>query len=167
MKKKGIQELTQLLPTRGVAAATLAMLILGQSAIAADAAVFKWTDENGVVHYSDVPLDPRAEDTGVRSERTDARRIREEQLLAWEREQRDEEERETEDQRARVTQARQTEDRAVTAERCATARERAERYATAHRLYEPMPDGERRYLTDEQLTAARDAAELEVTEWCD
>lgn len=167
MKKKGFEELTRLLPARSAAAVTLGILMLGQSVLASDAAVFKWTDENGVVHYSDVPLDPRAEDTGVRSTRTDASRIREEQLLAWEREQRDEEDREAGEQEAKAAQARQSEDREVAAERCAQARGRAERYATAHRLYEPLPDGGRRYLTDEQLTAAREAAKLEVTEWCD
>jgi len=166
VREKGIKVVKRLLSSRGAAAATLAILLFGHQALASEAAVFKWTDENGIVHYSDVPLDPQAEDTGVRSKTTDARRIREEQLLAWERQQRDEEERETEQQQAGVTQARQAADREEIANRCTNARVRAERYATAHRLYEPMPDGGRRYLTDAQLSAAREAAELEITQWC-
>src|SRR5438128_8652687 len=37
----------------------LALLLLAASAAAADT-VYKWTDQHGVVHYGDKPLDPGA-----------------------------------------------------------------------------------------------------------
>ncbi len=39
------------------------------------------------------------------------------------------------------------------AEQCAKARERDASYSTSKRLYESLPDGQRRYLTDAELTA--------------
>ena len=50
---------------------------------------------------------------------------------------------------------------------CESARDRLERYETAHRLYRPLEDGEREYLSDEELDAERAAARQSVDEWCD
>ena len=41
---------------------------------------------------------------------------------------------------------------------CNAARERFNVYTTAPRLYETLPGGERRYLTEDELTAAREQA---------
>jgi hypothetical protein len=57
----------------------------------------------------------------------------------------------------------------VAAEReanCAAARERNDRYQMSRRLYRPLPDGEREYLTDEELDAARAGAAADVEQWC-
>jgi type IV secretory pathway VirB10-like protein len=152
---------------RGAAYALGALLILGSAAVAAgDAEVYKWVDDNGVVHYSDVPDNARAVETGIRYGRTNAARVEQEQAqqLAAMREQAQADDARREERRA--AEARQAEDSGVQADRCAAARERAKRYATAHRLYEPLPNGDRRYLSDEETTAAREAAELEIEEWC-
>jgi len=159
---QGTRSLTRRLPW----AAAFIIGLIGTQALASEAAVFKWTDENGIVHYSDVPLDAQARDTGMRSERTDDRAIREQQLLQWEQSQKTSAEEQEDAQGQRVAAQRQAEDQTVIADRCTNARVRAERYANAHRLYEPQPNGDRRYLTDEQLSAARKAAELEVIQWC-
>lgn len=50
---------------------------------------------------------------------------------------------------------------------CGYARQMQERYSTAHRLYRNGPDGERVYLSDEELAAARTKAESDVAAWCD
>jgi len=50
---------------------------------------------------------------------------------------------------------------------CNAARERYKVYTTAPRLYETLPGGERRYLTDDELTAARVQAKADVEQWCD
>lgn len=57
----------------------------------------------------------------------------------------------------------------VAAERaanCAAARERNDRYQMSRRLYRPLPDGEREYLSDEELDAARAGAAADVEQWC-
>ena len=50
---------------------------------------------------------------------------------------------------------------------CGYARQMQERYSTAHRLYRTGADGERVYLSDEELSAARTKAESDVAAWCD
>jgi hypothetical protein len=49
---------------------------------------------------------------------------------------------------------------------CATARERQEKYATAHRLYRDLGDGQREYLTDGEIDEARNRATADVATWC-
>ena len=143
-----------------------ALLLAAGPLAATEAEVFKWTDAAGIVHYSDVPVDSTAQGTGIRSERTDRRQVREQQLRQWEQQRRDERQQEEQAAEEQVAAARQAEDATIQATRCASARDKASKYETAHRLFEPLPNGDRRYLTDEELTAAREAAELEVTEWC-
>lgn len=53
------------------------------------------------------------------------------------------------------------------ARNCNYARQMQATYSTAHRLYKNGPDGERVYLTDEELSAARTKAESDVAAWCD
>ena len=56
---------------------------------------------------------------------------------------------------------------AARAQNCGYARQMQERYSTAHRLYRTGPDGERVYLSDDELSAARTKAESDVAAWCD
>ena len=53
------------------------------------------------------------------------------------------------------------------AENCEIARDRAQRFAISHRIYRPLPDGEREYLSSEEIDEARARAEADVQEWCD
>lgn len=53
------------------------------------------------------------------------------------------------------------------AQNCEYARQMQARYSTAHRLYRNGPDGERVYLSDDELSAARTKAESDVAAWCD
>ena len=53
------------------------------------------------------------------------------------------------------------------ARNCATARERAEQYAAAHRLYRTLENGEREYLNDGEIDEARARAAADVETWCD
>lgn len=50
---------------------------------------------------------------------------------------------------------------------CEIARERNDRYQTSRRLYRTTPDGEREYLSDAELDAARAGAAADVEKWCD
>jgi hypothetical protein len=49
---------------------------------------------------------------------------------------------------------------------CEVARQKIETYSTAHRLYRELADGEREYLSAEELTEARTKAEADVAAWC-
>ncbi|HSG65280.1 MAG TPA: DUF4124 domain-containing protein [Gammaproteobacteria bacterium] len=49
---------------------------------------------------------------------------------------------------------------------CQTARERNERYQMSRRLFRALPDGEREYLSDAEIDAAKAAAAADVEKWC-
>jgi hypothetical protein len=49
---------------------------------------------------------------------------------------------------------------------CKIAKDRLELYVTSRRLYKEMPEGERDYLDDDQLTQAREKAAEDVQKWC-
>jgi hypothetical protein len=52
------------------------------------------------------------------------------------------------------------------AENCRIARDRAQRYSVAHRLYRTLPSGEREYLTDAEIDKAKAQAAADVGRWC-
>jgi hypothetical protein len=52
------------------------------------------------------------------------------------------------------------------AKRCADARQRYQSYMDAHRLYEDGPDGQRRYLTSEEIDASRASAKQVMDQFC-
>ncbi len=145
----------------------LAVLLSVTGIARAEKEVFRWVDENGVVYFSDRPLDPRAQPTGIYFQRTDPQRVAKEQMRQ-----------QYEENQTEVATAEQAETAAAEATRraeeartrdlqCNAARERFQVYTTAPRLYETLPGGERRYLTDDELTAAREQAKADVEQWCD
>ena len=123
--------------------------------------IYRSVDENGVPVYTDKPPYPGAQPIGIQSRPTDLDAVAEEQarLLG-------------EDNPNLVPppsagQARDPEAEAANrAEQCRLARERAQTYANAQRLYEPLPDGGRRYLSDEELDRARDEAQQAIARFC-
>ena len=52
------------------------------------------------------------------------------------------------------------------AKRCADARQRYQSYMDSHRLYEEGANGERRYLTSEEIDAARASAKQVMDQFC-
>ena len=130
--------------------------------------VYKWVDDDGIPQYTDrPPMDVDAQSTGIVSKRTNpaavqARVDRQSDSNAA-RSQRREEEAEdaaaAEDERMANLKQRE--------ENCKQARQQAETYETSRRLYRPLPNGEREYLTDEELDNARADARASVREWCD
>jgi hypothetical protein len=141
---------------------TSACLALALTIPAVAGEIYRSVDENGVTVYTDRPPYPGAQPISIHSRPTDLAAVAEEQarLLG-------------EDdpnlvppppaERARDPQA----EAAQRAEQCRLARERAQTYATSQRLYEPLPDGGRRYLTDEELDRARDEAQQAVARFCE
>jgi hypothetical protein len=52
------------------------------------------------------------------------------------------------------------------AEQCTKARQRFDSYTASQRLYEKLPDGSRRYLSDAELDAARASAKASMDVMC-
>lgn len=143
-------------------ALSASMLLAAQ----AHADVYKYTDEKGNVHYTDKPSTLPAERLNIQSQRTD--------LVALQARQQEELERANAASQARQqTAAQKAEDRktasamaADKAEQCKKARERYDSYMNSQRLYEALPNGERRYLTDAELDAARASAKASMDVLC-
>jgi len=129
--------------------------------------VYKSVDENGNLSFSDRPIDGTWEETielDIRA--TNVRELEQGQ-------QRDAELRKA----ASIREAQEAEDVAdeaadratVAAQRasnCKAAKARENKYNTNRKLYKPMPDGGREYLSSDEIDAARADAARSVDEWC-
>ena len=152
------------------ASALFVLCIAGFSAstaVAQDASVYKWVDAQGVPHFSDQPpMDSAAEELAIRYRKTDQAavqaRVKAESELdaaAGVREGLSQDE----------ADAAKADRLKVLAEReaiCKAAKDRMAKYGTAQRLYTPGPDGERIYLTDEELDVERANANRAVDQSC-
>jgi hypothetical protein len=128
--------------------------------------IYKWTDENGNVHYEDRPSGAATEErlhmtynrtssSAVHQRvqaRVDARTAREEAKTA-----------------AEASEKEAAENAAIAAERaqkCEKSRARLESYLQARRVYRTDENGERVYLDDDQRQDARKKAEEQISEFC-
>jgi len=145
-------------------ATLMTTLLLAAGAWAAD--VYKYVDEQGRPIYTDRPQTLPAERLDIESGRTDPVAVQE--RLA--REQAAREQAGVERTEARQAAADRRDAQAISekdkAERCAAARQRYDRYMTSHRLYEDLGDGQRRYLSDAEIDAARSSAKASMEEQC-
>lgn len=128
--------------------------------------IYKWTDDDGSVHYGDRPSGAATEQrlamTYTRTNsstvkqrveaRVDARTAQEESRAE-----------------AAAEEKEAEENAAIAAERerkCERSRTRLETYLQSRRLYRTDDNGERVYLDDEQRQDARKKAEKQVAEFC-
>ncbi len=145
----------------------LALILLGLSlSIGASAAVWMWTDADGVIHYSDYPAVQDAVLLDIESQPTDRAAIAEQRkkTIALERE------RQKGDRLRREADAKedaeQKEDRDLAKANCEKAREIYATYYNAPRLYKPTADGGREYLSGPEMDALRAKAQGNIDEWC-
>ena len=151
----------------GLAGAFSAAVLLLASAVAQEAAVYRWVDSAGVVHYSDQPAADRSvEELPLRYRKTDRGAV---QARLKAKSELDAAANLREMQQAEEASAADADREKVLAERadaCKAARERMAKYTTAHRLYRPGADGERQYLSDEELDVERANAARAVERDC-
>jgi hypothetical protein len=143
-------------------ALTASMLLASQ----AYADVYKYTDEQGNILYTDKPATLPAERLNVQSQKTDvvalqARQLEEQQRMDAANQARQQRGSQQADER-NAAQMSATDQ----AEQCKKARERYDTYVNSQRLYEQQPDGERRYLSDAELDAARASAKASMDVLC-
>jgi Domain of unknown function (DUF4124) len=154
-------------PARSWPALVLASALVAMPALAQQATVYKWTDEQGVTHYSDQPpVDAASEALPIRYRRTDRAAVQARLKTEETRESAAnlrEEEQDAEEETAATQREKDLAERAAT---CKQARERVTNYNQAQKLYKPGPNGDRIYLTDEELDAERADAQRVMEEWC-
>jgi hypothetical protein len=141
---------------------TTAALAFSGAALSGE--IYKWTDEDGNVHYEDRPTVEEVElvaftkstsSSSVRAS-VDARRLNE-AARADQRSKRDEDAQEAAERELAADQR---------VERCKESRTRMETYLTSRRLYKQDEAGERVYLDDSQIMDARSKAQEDIQKYC-
>jgi hypothetical protein len=143
-----------------------AVLILsaGLASNAAASEIYKWTDADGNVHYTDKPMDPSYEHLAIASRPTDNAGVRAQTQARLERQA-------TAAEEAANVPAGPTRDelRAETrerAEKCSLYRERMTRFVQSRHLYREDDNGERVYLDESEKTAAEQKVQDQINEYC-
>ena len=128
--------------------------------------IYKWTDEDGNVHYEDRPSGAASEERlAINYERTDSSAVQQRINARQERQSARNEERSV----AAAAEQEAAENAAAEEQRtqaCERARARLETYLQSRRLYRTDENGERVYLDDAQRQEARQKAEEQITEFC-
>ena len=128
--------------------------------------IYKWTDENGTVHYGDRPSGASTEERlAMTYSRTDNTVVRQRVQARVEATAARQEARSAAAEAAREAAEEET-NAAERAQRCDKARARLETYLQSPRLYRTDDNGERVYLDDAERDKARQKAEEQVTEYC-
>ena len=144
---------------------SLAVVLL-LSAVAQAGDVYVTKDAQGRVVYTDTPQTIPAQKVGVASTSTDAAAVQQRYTEQMQRYAAEDEA----DQKAAAAAADAGKEKQLTAEdkakRCADARQRYQAYTESYRLYEQTPDGQRRYLTSEEIDAARAGAKQVMDQFC-
>lgn len=146
---------------------SLALLATALVPLAAAAQIYKWVDEDGVVHYTDQPVQPSAERVAIRSNRTDiaAAQARLQSAVETRDKQTQDYLQSRDEKRAAAAQAEA--DSKQRAADCDKARNKLNELIRAQRLYRVDENGDRQYLSDEEAVSAREAAGKEISEYCD
>jgi hypothetical protein len=141
---------------------TTAALAFSGTALSGD--IYKWTDEDGNVHYEDRPTGDEVELVAFTSS-TDSSAVRasidarhaNEAARADARSKRNETDQEAAEQQLAAAERVQ---------KCQDSRTRMETYLTARRLYKEGDAGEREYLDDSQIMEARAKAQEDIQKYC-
>lgn len=142
---------------------TTAALVFSGAALSGE--IYKWTDEDGNVHYEDRPTGENKAELVASSSNTDSSAVRasidarraNEAARANARNKRDEDGQAAAEEELAAAERRQ---------KCDESRARMETYLTARRLYKEGEAGERVYLDDSQIMQARSEAQEDIQKYC-
>ena len=145
--------------------AFIMMLAVLAAGMAFASEIYKWTDEQGNVHYGDRPTGAASEERlDIGSRPTDASRVQAQVQASY-------------DARAAAKEAAASEPAGPSSEelqaqalerqeKCATYKARLQKFVTSRRLYKHDENGERVYLDEVETQAARERVENQVAEYC-
>ena len=148
---------------RAIAVALMLAVTVAGPATAGD--IFKWTDEDGNVHFGDVPVSAESEKVAIQSRPTNPAHV---QAMVQTRA--DAAAKGAEEQASATPAGPSPEElQAQTdarAEKCSKYRAQLQKYVTSRRLYRQDENGERVYLDEEETQAARERVENQVQDYC-
>lgn len=143
----------------------LIMIVVSTSGIAFANDIYKWTDEDGNIHYGDRPTgDATEQRVAISSRSTDPSKVQARAQSRYAPKEPAEEavaneaQGPTEDE----LQAKAAERK----EKCDTYKARLQKFVQSRRLYKQDENGERVYLDEDQTQAARERVENQVQEYC-
>ena len=143
-----------------------AVLILsaGLASNSAASEIYKWTDADGNVHYTDKPMDPSAEHLAMASRPTDNASVQAQTQARLERKAAAAEEAAKEPQGPTRDELRaEANERA---EKCSMYRERMTRFVQSRHLYREGENCERVYLDQSEKEAAEQKVQDQIKEYC-
>ena len=127
--------------------------------------IYKWTDENGNVHYQDRPTgDVDLERVDIVSRDTDNSAIQ--ARLAANREAQLEAEEAAAEAEPEKTREELRMEQLAREDQCQSYRDKLDTFLNARRMYRETENGEREYLDDEQQLEARAKVEEKIAEYC-
>ena len=142
---------------------SIAVLIASGTAVASE--IYKWTDENGDVHYEDRPtgntpmerldISSRSTDNTVVQARLDAdaeARAAARQVAS--------------EAPPEMTKAEIRAEKEKRQEQCQMYRDRLNSFLRSQRLFKEDDSGERQYLSEVEIMAARSRVEGQIQEYC-
>ena len=147
------------------AIAVALMLAVAAAGPAAAGDIFKWTDEDGNVHFEDRPAGENPEKVAIQSKPTNPARV---QAMVQSRA--DAAAKAAEAEAAAAPTGPSSEELQAQAdarvEKCSKYRAQLQSYVTSRRLYRQDENGERVYLDEDETQAARERVENQVQDYC-
>jgi hypothetical protein len=142
---------------------TTAALAFSGTALSGE--IYKWTDEDGNVHYEDRPTGDEQAELVAFSSNTDSSAVRAsiDARRANEAARADARSKRDEDDQAMAEKQLAAAERV---KKCQDSRARMETYLTSRRLYKEGEAGERVYLDDSQIMEARSEAQEDIQKYC-
>jgi hypothetical protein len=144
---------------------TIACAALLASGLAIGGEIYKWTDENGNVHYEDRPIGKTdVEHVDVVSRNTDNAEVQ--ARLDADREARAAARQVASEAPPEMTKEELRAEQQERQDKCQMYRDRLQAFLRSTRLYQEDADGERNYLSEEEIMAARTKVEGQIQEYC-
>ncbi|MDH3552063.1 MAG: DUF4124 domain-containing protein [Gammaproteobacteria bacterium] len=141
----------------------VAALITSGTAVASE--IYKWTDADGNVHYEDRPtFGAQIERLAIASKKTDNSAVQ--ARLEANREARATAEQVASEAPPEMSREEIRAEQEKRKERCQMYRARLESFVKSQRLYREDAAGERVYLEENEILAARERVEEQIKEYC-
>ena len=148
---------------RLITAISIAALLATGAAMGGE--IYKWTDENGNIHYMDRPTGAFDEARlDIVSARTDNAAVAAQ--VQSRREARAAAEQAASEAPPEMSKEELRAEQAERQKKCQQFRDRLEQYLRSQRLYKEDDAGERQYLNEEETLAARRRVEGQIEEYC-
>lgn len=143
----------------GVLVATIATVSLASAS-----EIYKWTDEDGNVHYTDTPQGDPSERLDIQSRATDNITVAQQTQARLDRQTAHQEELANAPQGQTPEELRA--EKQNRAEQCSMYQQRLTKYSQSRHLYKEGADGEREYLDEAEMATAHEKVQEQIKEYC-